>query len=284
VDQSTAVCVIGPGRAGTSMTMRVLNLLGVHVGLEEGLVEPGPGGPKGFWERREIIGLNDRLLRSQGGSWRRPPQLPPGWESTDELAREREEARAILAEAFAGQPLWGWKDPRGSLTTAFWQKLVPKLRFVVCLRNPIDAADSLAPPPDKREEGFYYSRRGFGGERAYRLWATYLSRALTNTEGCPRILVSYEEFFDDLDAVVERLARFVDRRPPQPGEEARRSIEDFVDSGLRHYRTPGEEVLRDERLPLEVAALYTEAEALRAAQDGARSAAGPGPEHDPSAP
>jgi len=250
------------------MTMRVLNLLGVHVGPEGGLVEAGSGGPKGFWERREIIRLNDRLLRSLGGSWRKPPQLDPGWEEAAELDELREEARALLAEAREGHDLWGWKDPRASLTTAFWLGLVPGLRFVVCLRNPIDAADSLAPPPGrKQEEGFYYSRRGFGGERAYRLWATYLSAALTNTAARPRTIVSYDEYFDDLDTAVERLAGFVDRPPPRPGEEARRLIEDFVDADLRHYRTPAEEVMRDARLPPEVTALYAEAEALRAAQD-----------------
>jgi hypothetical protein len=281
VDQSTAVCVIGPGRAGTSLTMRVLNLLGVDVGPVEGLVEPGPGGPKGFWERREIIKLNDRLLRSQGGSWRSPPDLPPGWEDAPELEKLREEARGVLARSFAGRSLWGWKDPRVSLTAAFWRKLVPELRFVVCVRNPIDAADSLAPPPDrKHEEGFYYSRRGFGGERAYRLWATYLSRALANTEGRPRMLVSYEEYFDNLDRVTTSLARFAGCPPPALGDEASRSIEDFVDPDLRHYMTSTEQALCDDRLPPEVAELYREAELLRVRQDG-RSAVDAPLEHDP---
>jgi hypothetical protein len=285
MEQSTAVCVIGPGRAGTSLTMRVLNLLGVYVGPEGELVEPGPGGPKGFWERRDIITLNDRLLRAQGGSWRKPPQLPPGWEATAELEFEREEARTILSETFAGHELCGWKDPRVSLTTAFWQRIVPDLRFVICLRNPIDNADSISPPPSrKQDEGFYYARRGVRGERAYRLWMTYLGSALANTEGWPRMLVSYDEYFDDLAGVVERLARFVGRRPPRPGDEASRLIEDFVERDLRHYSTPTAEVLRDARLPPEVAALYREAEALRAAQAGDRSALDAGLEHDPSAP
>lgn len=273
MDQSTAVCVIGPGRAGTSVTMRVLNLLGVDVGPEEGLVGAGPGGPKGFWERLEIIRMSDRLLRSQGGSWRKPPRLPSGWETAPELAAERKEARAILDAAFAGRGLWGWKDPRASLITAFWLCLVPHLRFVICLRSPIDTTDSLAPPPGrKRDEAFYYSRRGFGGERAYRLWMSYVSAALANTAGRPRLLVSYDEYFDDRDRVIERLARFVDRPAPPAEGEVRQLIDDFIDPRLRHYRTTPEESLRDERLPADVAALYAEAESLRAAQDGLANA------------
>ena len=282
MDQSSAVCVIGPGRAGTSLTMRVLNLVGVDVGPEDGLVEPGPGGPKGFWERYEIIALNDRLLRSQGGSWRRPPQLRQGWEEAPELEPLRQRAREILASSFAGRSHWGWKDPRVSLTTAFWRALVPGLRFVVCVRNPIDAADSLAPSKDGAK-AFYYSRRGFGGERAYRLWATYLSGALANTEGCPRLLVSYDEYFDDLAGVSARLARFAGRPEPDSGGAAARRIEEFVEPGLRHYRTPASEAMRDTRLPAEVAALYRRAEAMRVARAG-DSVAAVALEHDAPAP
>lgn len=261
---STAVCVIGPGRAGTSMTMRALNLLGVQVGPEEGLVEAGPGGPKGFWERREIIELNDRLLRTQGGSWRNPPRLPPGWETAEELAGEREQARVMLADAFGGQELWGWKDPRVSLTTAFWQALVPDLRYVICLRNPLDAADSISPPADRKQgEAFYYARRGPKRERAYRLWLVYVASALANTAGRPRMFVSFEDHFDDRGATLERLARFVGREPPAPGGEADRLMEDFVDADLRHYSTAAEDVAGDERLPADVASLYLIAELLK---------------------
>jgi hypothetical protein len=264
VDQSTAVCVIGPGRAGTSMTMRVLNLLGVDIGPEVGLVEPGPGGPKGFWEQREIIKLNDRLLRRQGGSWRKPPQLTPGWEESPELEPEREQARALLEASFGGRQLWGWKDPRVSLTTAFWQRLVPGLRFVICLRNPIDTADSISPAPGrKQDDAFYYSRRGPKLERAYGLWGTYVASALANTAGQPRLLVSYDDHFDRRQATVERLARFVGRKPPAPGSEADRCMEEFVDPELRHYRTPPSQVPGDGRLPENVVSLYLMSELLR---------------------
>jgi hypothetical protein len=279
MEHSTAVCVIGPGRAGTSLTMRALNLLGVYVGPEEGLVEPGPGGPKGFWERRDLIALNDRLLRSQGGSWRRPPRPTPGWETAADLAAERAQAGALLEQAFAGHELWGWKDPRASLTTAFWQRLVPDLRYVICLRNPIDAADSISPPAGrKQEDAFYYSRRGPKRERAYRLWLTYVASALVNTSGRPRIFVSYEDHFDDRRATAERLARFVGREPPPPGSAADRLMADFVDPDLRHYRTTPEEVVGDDRLPDDAAALYLVSELLKAVASPAGEAGAAGEE------
>jgi len=265
LEQATAVCVIGPGRAGTSMTMRMLNLLGVCIGPEEALVEPGPGGPKGFWERRDMMKLDDRLLRSQGGSWRNPPWFSPGWEEAKELAVEREQARTLIESIFSGHERWGWKNPRVSLTTAFWLRLLPSLRFVICLRNPVDFAASISPSSGRRQDdAFYYSRRGPTGERAYRLWMTYVASALANTSGRPRLFVSYEDHFEDRRLTIERLARFVGLEPPAAGSEADRRMEEFVDSDLCHHQTPPEQVLVDERLPPEVASLYVITELLRA--------------------
>jgi hypothetical protein len=243
--------------------MRVLNLLGVDVGPEQGLVEPGPGAPKGFWERYEIIRLNDRLLRLHGGSWRNPPDLAPGWEAAEELEPEREQARRLLERTFAGSPQWGWKDPRASLTTAFWRHLAPGLRFVICLRSPVDVANSISPPADARgEEAFYYSRRAPKWERAVSLWAVFMESALANTSGCPRLLISYDDYFDDRRRNVERLAAFLGDEPPPIGGEVDRAIERFLDRDLRHHRTTPEEVQRDERVPPEVAALYLETSSL----------------------
>lgn len=263
LDKSIAVCVVGPGRAGTSATMRVLNLLGVDVGPAEGLVEPGPGGPKGFWERYELIRLNDRLLRMHGGSWRNPPTLPAGWERAEELADQRRRARRLLADCFGGSELWGWKDPRVSLTTAFWRGLVPDLRFVVCLRNPVDVANSLSPSGRRSDEPFYYARRAPKWERALTLWMAYVSSALENTRGCRRLLAFYDDYFEDRRAAVERLARFVEVEAPAPGSAAERAIDEFLDPALRHHRTAAEQVLRDRRVPAEVAGLYAEIESLR---------------------
>lgn len=273
-----AVLVIGPGRAGTSTTMRALNLLGVDVGPEDGLVEPGAGGPKGFWERRRIIELNERLLRSQGGTWRRPPRFQPGWESAEELEPEREEARAILREDFGDSRLWGWKDPRASLTLPFWQPLLAELgceaRYVICVRNPLDCATSISPRPEQKD--FFFSRHGPPLARAFPLWVAYVASALANTAGRSRTLVAYEDWFERRAGTAARLARFVGREPPEPGGEAERQIEDFVEDGLWHHRTSAADVLRDGQVPADACGLYVAVEALREEASKAPADAGSG--------
>lgn len=269
---ATVVCVLGMSRSGTSLTARVLNLAGVYLGSpaellgtdlrqlsEEGeqvLAKARYSNPGGHWEHYRLMRLNERILRALGGSWRSPPPLPPGWESSPLLRPLHDEARAVLVESFDGRELWGWKDPRNSLTLPFWRRLLPEMSYVICLRNPVDVAASLQ------------RRDAMPVAQGLELWRTYVSAALVGTEGRRRLLVSYESFFSDRVETAARLARFVGRDGAFEGESARRQLTDAVDERLWRNRTPRGELARPGRLPDEVASIHRQAERLVAAEAG----------------
>jgi glycosyltransferase involved in cell wall biosynthesis len=257
---SGPICVLGMSRTGSSLTARVLNLMGVYLGPEEELLAgelrqlAGEGeavlaraneaNPNGFWEHYRIMRLNERILRVHGGSWRDPPSLPPGWERSAELESEREEARALLAESFGGRRLWGWKDPRNSLTLPFWQHLQPDMRYVICLRNPLDVAISLQ------------RRDGMPLEQGFDLWLTYLASALVNTSGRPRILVPYESYFEAPGELATRLAGFLGHGGTSDEAELRRRLAEAVDEQLWRNRTPLEALAADGRVPDDALSLH----------------------------
>src|SRR5262245_57953734 len=56
------ICVLGMHRSGTSVAARLMNLLGIDLGVEEHLLGPQPDNPKGFWEYQPILALNEELL------------------------------------------------------------------------------------------------------------------------------------------------------------------------------------------------------------------------------
>lgn len=265
-DRPTAICVLGPGRTGTSLTVRLLGLAGVYLGPEAELLSRTgiPANPKGFWEHRGIARVNQRVLDRLGGSWSEPPPLPPGWADTARLAPEHERARALLERDFGGRALWGWKDSRNSLTLPFWQRLLPaetcELRYVICLRNPVDVAASLTPP------------RPLSREQAVDLWALYVASALANTAGRSRLLVRYEDYFREWRGTVERLLRFAGLEPPPPGGEAEARLREFTDRDLWRHRTSTEEALRDPAVSERSRSLHLIVERL--------AAAGPDPEPD----
>lgn len=272
---ATAVCVLGMSRTGTSLTTRVLSIAGVYLGPEEELLQKdlrqlaGEGeavlararetNPQGFWEHYRMMRLNERILRRLGGNWRQPPHLPAGWEASEELDPEREEARDLLEESFAGHVLWGWKDPRNSLTLPFWQRLLPDMHYVICLRNPLDVASSLQ------------RRDGLSIEQGISLWSTYVAGALVNTEGRPRIFVPYESHFEDPQGTAARIAAFVGRAGVTDGAEARDRLAEAVDESLWRHRTSTKGVTLDPRVPPEAIALHLHTEQLALADQPSRS-------------
>lgn len=243
-EQRTAVCVMGMSRSGTSLTARLLSQGGVYLGPEREMLWHRPSNADGHWENWPMMRLNEWLLRSRGGSWQAPPPLPAGWERSEALAAERCAARRYVERTFGGRGLWGWKDPRNCLTGPFWRQLIPDLRYVICLRNPLDVAASL----ERRE--------GFDTGASLRLWLEYLSAAFANTEGSPRIFVAYEDYFDPRRSPVERLLRFAGLRPPPPGSERARRVEATIKDRLRHHRAPAETLAGDPRVPAELVAAY----------------------------
>ncbi len=118
MSEPTIVCVLGMHRSGTSLVARVLNVLGVDLGPEEHLMRPSSANPAGHWESKPIQGINDEILSRFGGTWFRPPELVAGWERTPELAEPRKQARELIDADFSDSDLWGFKDPRNSLTAA----------------------------------------------------------------------------------------------------------------------------------------------------------------------
>jgi hypothetical protein len=264
--EATVVCVLGMSRTGTSLTTQLLSLAGVYLGPEEDLLGAdlhqlaGEGedvlarareaNPRGFWEHYRLMRLNERILRILGGSWRDPPRPAPGWERSPELEDERAEARSLLAESFDGRPLWGWKDPRNSLTLPFWQQLLPNMRFVICLRNPVDVAASLR------------RRDGISPEQGFRLWLVYLASALVNTAGRPRMLVPYESHFNGAVGLAARMADFVGRADALERVEDHGGLDGVADERLWRNRTSLEDLVRDGQVPDDAISLHLLTETL----------------------
>jgi hypothetical protein len=211
--------------------MRLLNLLGVEIGPQEDLAPPlASENPRGYWEPRWLMDLNDEILAMLDTVWWRPLQAEPGWERRPDLEPLRERARRLLQEKFGSAHLWGWKEPRTTLTLPFWRELVPDARYVICLRNPVDAISSFQRRPEPSLP------IGAWGE----LWLEYTARALEQTRDSPRLLVFYEDFFRDGREEIARLASFLGL--DLPAEQASREILEEIDPGIRHHSTSSQEL------------------------------------------
>ena len=64
---TSLVLVLGMGRSGTSLLTGLLSLCGA--GLPDDLLAPDAANTKGYFEPVDVLGINERFLKSLGTSW-----------------------------------------------------------------------------------------------------------------------------------------------------------------------------------------------------------------------
>jgi hypothetical protein len=256
--EQVVVVVLGMHRSGTSLVARVLNLLGVYLGADDHLMPADEYNPRGFWEHQAITELNEEVLARLGGSWREPPKQPPGWERSDEFEDLRARAVDIVSNEFSDRAVWGWKDPRTCLTLPFWRYLVPRLRFVLCLRNPVDVAHSL--------EHTMPFRHGVD------LWTTYVRASLISVANEPhQVSVFYEDLMNDPERETTRLLTVLQQGRRRKPKLTPSNVASAIEGELWHHRTSPDEIFQDDRVPMTARILYA---TLRL---NASAGLGPGP-------
>src|SRR5881394_1532533 len=177
------------------MLTKLLHAGGLYLGTKSELMPAQADNPGGFWEHLGFVALNDQLLSELGGAWDLPPKANEDF-LTARLDPLRLKAR-LLIEKFDSASVWGWKDPRNSLTLLFWRQVLPRLKTIVVVRNPLEVAHSM-----KERNGTSYS---FG----LRLWEIYNRRLIEGTDGKERLTTHYDYFFQDPESELRRITDFI---------------------------------------------------------------------------
>ena len=176
------------------MLTRLLHTCGLYLGPEKELMPAQADNPDGFWEHLGFVALNEELLNELGGAWDLPPNPKENFRQP-RLRPLRVKAR-LLIERFDSAGTWGWKDPRNCLTLPFWQRLLPSLKTLIIVRNPLEVAYSM-----RQRNGTSYS---FG----LRLWEIYNRRLIETAGKQARIVSHYDAFFKDAKSELRRITRF----------------------------------------------------------------------------
>ena len=178
------ILVVGMHRSGTSAVTRIVSLMGAFLGDENASIGANEENPKGFWERRDVIDINEALLSQTGASWDAPQNFDPAELSVAALA-EFENAAALVLDDLNRRSTWVMKDPRLSLTLPVWQPLLQRPLVVLVYRNPLEVADSL------------FTRNDIDLSQAVALWEKYTIDALQAAKNLPIALVSYNRLLAD---------------------------------------------------------------------------------------
>lgn len=221
-------------RSGTSLVTRGLKSLGIYLGND--FLETKPGNPTGYWEDRNIVGFNRRVLKVFGLQ----PESVRAHEGNHALLAfykdaqwEDPEIEAIRLEAieyiranFVSHPLWGFKDPRTARLLPFWSPVFQRLgledAYVVVIRNPSSVAQSLF-------------KRRLDAATSHSLWLLHMVPYLSRIAQKRFAVTDYDLLMDDPREQLERIGLALEIPPTDTSSV---EIEDFVakflDPELRH--------------------------------------------------
>ena len=218
------------------MLTKLLRACGLYLGPESALMPPQTDNPEGFWEHLGFVAVNDELLNELGGAWDLPPNADENF-GDPRLDPLRMKAR-LLIEGFDSAKVWGWKDPRNSLTLPFWRDVFPRLKTLIIVRNPLEAAHSM-----RQRNGTSYS---FG----LRLWEIYNQRLIDTAKEQDRLVTHYDLFFGNAESELRRITEFIGLPHAQI-----RNAAALVTQRKRHTHFTVEQLI-DARVAPEVIELY----------------------------
>ncbi|HEY1655235.1 MAG TPA: sulfotransferase [Candidatus Tumulicola sp.] len=222
---SRAVLVVGMHRSGTSAVTRGLQALSVYLGND--FLDVQPENPKGYWEDKGIVGINERVLAALGLKWDDVSPIDVRKFQRPRVRALHREAIRYVRRSFRSQPLWGFKDPRTIRILPFWCGVLHDSNvrdaYVVAIRHPLSIAASLL------------RRQATDAGTAFRLWLVNVVPFFSELREKPLVVVDYDLLVGDPRPQLERVARALDlpvtaRSAAQIDEFAAH----FLDADLRH--------------------------------------------------
>ena len=215
------IVVIGMHRSGTSLLSSILGDLGVDMGLRRDANE----------ESRLYLRLNEWLLHEAGAAWFAPDAFRRAADNPDFLrlavsSLRRATSMPLSVEHHGIRPstLWGFKDPRTTITWPVWREVHPGSQVVLMRRNGLDVARSLTARAERvrasagprltallgvgaPRSGFRSAWAASDANRALELWSEYCDledRVAQVEPGAVRL--RYEELLASPGPSVARLA------------------------------------------------------------------------------
>jgi len=262
--RGAVVVVLGMHRSGTSLAAKAINVLGVELGND--LWGPREeDNPTGFWEDRDVVALNKRLLERAGMAWNSLVPAQDGTWTAAPFEALKQEGVALVHERLSRYSTWGFKDPRAARVLPFWKDIFRTLgitvTYILTVRNPVNVAGSLQ------------QRDGLPELHSHILWLEHMYWALAGTAGEKRCFVDYDELVEQPVAQLHRLAR-------ELGIDITAGItagiagfaDGFVTDSLRHNRAAPD--AGDPRAPEIAARLYSLLRDAALGKRGERALAG----------
>lgn len=216
------ILVIGAHRSGTSMIAGMLRKSGVYLGPNNKLRGPDENNQRGYFEHKDILHLNYRILKSIGIYFWDTKKIVWNNKTIRKVFQHEEEALSVIKE-MKKKNIFAIKDAKISRLLPFWTKCLNKegveYKTIVVFRNPVSARRSLIKfKPKMRNHPIYY------------MWNAYYGDILKNTNRAECFFIEFDNFLNNKAEYIAKLYKYLGIRIKN-----RRKLLSFVSLDLRHY-------------------------------------------------
>ena len=221
--------VLGMHRSGTSLLSQILDSMGVYTGYKK----------EGNNESKFYLKINNWLLNQAGCDWASNSLCIDSAFAEVKFKQflinhvnyrlnsiENFEYKGFNRKLEKGQ-IWGWKDPRNTLTYEIWNEIYPNNKVIAIRRHGLDVAMSLHKRSndwmDKslqlgvkgshnaklRLFGYSDSYKSLNISSALKVWENYEDK-VESLSGTNNILqVKYEDILLNTDALLDEIQEFL---------------------------------------------------------------------------
>lgn len=244
MEHKKIIVVLGMHRSGTSALTRALIALGANAG--DNLLPARADNPKGFWEDKDFVLMNERILASLDATFDSLKLLPTGFENTPALSEILLEATLLLRRKLENCQLLALKDPRICRLLPFWQRVFEHLQlrvdYLIAVRNPLSVARSLQ------------HRNGFTERKSHWLWLQHYATAVAATCDTRRLFVDYDALLTQPESQLKRLAEGFNLN--YEPEAVCEYINTFLSQDLRHASFEAHDLNIAPRVPYSIKHAY----------------------------
>lgn len=216
--------MLGMGRSGTSMLTGLLSLCGAK--LPDRLLEPGEANVKGYFEPLDVLGINERFLKSVGLSWFDTSFRLQEDEFADVDSATLIEEIGRFLEGYENHVPLVVKEPRIVALLKYWLPTATDagwdVRIAAPVRHPREVSASLE------------KMHGLSVDYADALWLKYNLLTERDTRDWPRVFVAYDRLLADWRGELGRVATALDLELDL-GRERDDAVNSYVDKELRHH-------------------------------------------------
>ncbi|MEO8459458.1 MAG: glycosyltransferase [Dokdonella sp.] len=220
-----AIIVAGMHRSGTSMTTRIINLLGAA--LAHDLIPSGIGNERGHWESRAVQNLHNEMLGEIGSDLYSPVNFSVGWFGSTAAQQWISRIRDLIADEYSTSNFFVLKDPRIALFIPLWSEALRQSSIVPQFVIPFRHAEAVAASLEVRERTLA-SGNALPPAQGVAVWLRYVLAAEKFTRDQARTFVAFDNMLADWRAEFARMGRQLGVDWPN-WQRVDAEIDDFLD-------------------------------------------------------